>query len=305
MGSTNQTPANIFQSLFLNHRSCYKNYTDVYTDGSKIGDLVGCSVVCNNHSRSYRLPPSFSIFSAEFVAIEIALNFISIHPHRQFIIYTDSKSVLDSLQSLSCSPTFISVLNLYNDLSKKGYHILFCWVPGHVGIVGNEIADKAAKQALNPLDLNTPYPDIKHIIKNHIRNKWQEDWNKQINNKLYAVKPHITCWPSTIPRKTDVLITRLRIGHSRLTHRHLLLGEPEPMCPYCFFSHLTIRHVLTDCCGLRHFYRYYFKTSTPLLINLVGEMPHRALTHFLKETGFCQNIQFYFSLIKFFCFYNF
>ena len=80
--------------------------------------------------------------------------------------------MLDSLQSLSCSPTFISVLKLCNDLSKKGYHILFFWVPGHARTVGNKIADKAAKKALNPLDMNTLYPDIKHVIKNYILIKW-------------------------------------------------------------------------------------------------------------------------------------
>ncbi|GFV37199.1 hypothetical protein TNCV_1721211 [Trichonephila clavipes] len=32
-------------------------------------------------------------------------------------------------------------------------------------------------------------------------------------------------------RRTDVKLTRLRIGHTRFTHRHLLLGEDAPECP--------------------------------------------------------------------------
>ncbi|GBN80907.1 hypothetical protein AVEN_21070-1 [Araneus ventricosus] len=34
-------------------------------------------------------------------------------------------------------------------------------------------------------------------------------------------------------RKEDTLLTRLRVGHSLYTHRHLLFGEQAPMCSQC------------------------------------------------------------------------
>ena len=284
------TPLKVLQSFFAAHRQNYSNYIDIYTDGSKAGNLVGCGIVCQNNILSYRLPSLFSVFSAEFQAIEIALKFISSHSHKHFIIYSDSKSALDSLESGSCSPTFISVLNLYHELVKKGYNVLFCWIPGHTGIKGNEQADTAAKQASNPLNCTIPYSDLKNAIRNLIKDKWQKNWNLQTNNKLKQIKPIITPWPSIPCRKTDVLLTRLRIGHSRITHRHLLLREAEPTCPHCFFSQLTIYHILADCCGLRHLYRQYFKTSLPQLTNLIGEKPHSAIICFLKDAGFYYDI---------------
>ena len=81
-----------------------------------------------------------------------------------------------------------------------------------------------------------------------------------------------------------------------------ILGESEPMYPHCFFSQLTIHHVLTDCCGLHLLYRYYFKTSSSHLINLEGEKPHSALIHFLKETGFYPNIEVLFTFLTLFAF---
>ena len=140
---------------------------------------------------SCRLPSFFSVFSAEFYAIKIALKFISSHPHKHFIIYSDSKSALDSLQSGTCSPTFISVLNIYNELLGKGYDILFCWIPDHTGIKGNEQADKAAKCASNHLEKAVPYSDLKNTIRNLIKSKWPKHWNMQANNKLYHIKPAI------------------------------------------------------------------------------------------------------------------
>ncbi|GFT41243.1 RNase H domain-containing protein [Trichonephila clavipes] len=53
-------------------------------------------------------------------------------------------------------------------------------------------------------------------------------------------------WPVMPTRRTDVKLTRLRIGHTRLTHRHLLFGEHAPECPSCNVSY-TVHHILIDC----------------------------------------------------------
>ena len=154
------TTADVFRSLFASRQSHYHNYIDIYTDDSKTNNLVGCGIVCMNTILSYRLPPFFSVFTPEFFAVETALKLISSYSHKHFIIYTDSRSVIDSLQSLSCSPSFLSVLQLYNELINKGFHIHFCWVPAHIGIRGNEAADKATKQACTPFNSPVPYSDV-------------------------------------------------------------------------------------------------------------------------------------------------
>ena len=46
-------------------------------------------------------------------------------------------------------------------------------------------------------------------------------------------------------RRDQVFLTRCRIGHSRLTHGHLLKGELAPECIPCQCP-LTLRHMLVD-----------------------------------------------------------
>ncbi|GFS72966.1 hypothetical protein TNCV_391081 [Trichonephila clavipes] len=45
--------------------------------------------------------------------------------------------------------------------------------------------------------------------------------------------------PPSSNRREQVIWTRLRLGHTHLTHRRLLLGEPPP---YCKKSSLTQKH---------------------------------------------------------------
>ena len=53
----------------------------------------------------------------------------------------------------------------------------------------------------------------------------------------------------SLPRRWETVVTRLRIGHSRLTHVHLLEGNPQPFCDDCLVP-LTVRHLLMECPSL-------------------------------------------------------
>ena len=46
-------------------QSRYKNYQQIYTDGSKEDSKVGCAVISDNHSNMQRIPDDSSIFTLE------------------------------------------------------------------------------------------------------------------------------------------------------------------------------------------------------------------------------------------------
>ena len=61
---------------------------------------------------------------------------------REFIIFSDSLSVLVSLQNKKLdNPLIINVLHSLHTLSRAHKTIVFCWIPSHIGIHGNEKAD--------------------------------------------------------------------------------------------------------------------------------------------------------------------
>ena len=47
-------------------------------------------------------------------------------------------------------------------------------------------------------------------------------------------------------RREEVVLTRLRIGHTRLTHSYVLEREDQPLCISCN-EPSTVKHFLIDC----------------------------------------------------------
>ncbi|GFV49499.1 uncharacterized protein TNCV_3736371 [Trichonephila clavipes] len=265
-------PPVVFQRVFAYHRSQYSHYSAVYTDGSKRADYVGCGVVIEDIMHGYRLDTSCSIFTAEAVAIYRALQLIDSTMPRKYCIYTDSMSVLEALENYHdrCHPVVCTILDITSRLYSKGFDIVFCWLPSHVGIIGNEQADSAAKSATTHLPLAVPLSDMKRVIMHHIFKIWQESRSPQLDNKLHSVKPVIGAWPVMPLRRTDVKLTRLRIGHTRFTHRHLLFGECAPECPSCHVSY-TVHHILIDCPVFNN-YRITFFNSSHLTLPDLAEI---------------------------------
>ncbi|GBL78410.1 putative RNA-directed DNA polymerase from transposon X-element [Araneus ventricosus] len=128
----------------------------------------------------------FLKFSRKIAAVLLALEKISDCLERKFIIYTDSLSALESMKSFYMHshrhPLVLNVLHLLNKLASRDFNILLCWVPSHVGIVGNEKADKAAKLATAPTNSSTPLTDFKKYTKLLFYTKWQRQWDTETEN---------------------------------------------------------------------------------------------------------------------------
>ncbi|GFT37498.1 probable RNA-directed DNA polymerase from transposon X-element [Trichonephila clavipes] len=281
----------IYQQLFSFHRNKYSKYLPVYTDESKAVGHVGCGVVFNNTILGFSLHHSMSVFSAELTAILIALQHILISNHRHFCVYTDSMNALESLHFFTerRHPTVIEILVLLRKLERKGFHIIFSWVPGHVGILGNEQADTAARSMSHHMQRPVCYRDLKTSTQNYIHRVWQETWHQQILNKLHSIHPSTSHWTALPVRRHDVRLTRLRIGHTRFTHRHLLLGENALECPSCKVPY-SVCHILIHCPIFNRHRITFFHTSVLTLSDLVGESPHQNLFAFVLKIGFLHMI---------------
>jgi len=149
------------------------------------------------------------------------------------------------------------ILTDYTTLTNSWKSIVLCWIPSHVNIPGNERADAAAKSALSlPITgMKLPGCDLMPRVCDYCLRKWQEIWSNCANNKLYAIYQTVGTVGSVVHNKglschESIIINRLRIGHTRLTHSYLLSGDDQPTCSTCGHP-LTVRHILWDCVDLQ------------------------------------------------------
>ena len=136
---------------------------------------------------------------------------------------------------------------VFLNIAKKD--IILCWVPSHVGMNGNEKADSATKSTmdLHRSKVGVPYSDLNHLISQYIFSTWQDNWNGAVVNKHHSVKPVLGDWQSSyrLCRKDEVVLCRVRVGHSYLTHAYILKNDRPPRCEHCQCT-LTVRHILVE-----------------------------------------------------------
>ena len=149
----------------------------------------------------------------------------------------------------------MEITKLLVKLFARQKKVTMCWVPAHVNVRGNEGADAKSREAANSCMIITkpqlPYKDYFPIIKSKLKEAWAEEWTMVEGNKLRSIKDSVQPWPSSQrrSRKEEVLLSRLCIGHTHLTHHHLMEGRPAPYCEDCLVP-TSVMHVLAECPSL-------------------------------------------------------
>ena len=166
-GKKTESNPHILKDDFRKLQSRYKNFLQIYTDGSKEDPKFGCAVISDNHSNIQRIPDDSSIFTAEAKAVDLALDFISTcDANNKFIIFSDSLSVLKAMNHTSSKNPQIQKLlgKCHERLANK--EIVLCWIPSHIGIQGNEMVDQQAKSSLSlePTSFKSPFSNFNPSI---------------------------------------------------------------------------------------------------------------------------------------------
>ena len=147
------------------------------------------------------------------------------------------------------NPFILKIVEIYKSLVVIGKHVIFTWIPSHLVSHGNTVVDQKAKDVLEKPIFNCyiSHTDLKPFIVKYILKRWQDSWDQHIHNKLHEIHSLVGTTPCSYGqnRKEQVVLTRCRIGHSRLTHSHLLNNEERPECIPCN-SKFSLKHILID-----------------------------------------------------------
>jgi ribonuclease HI len=265
-----------------------RNATEVikiYTDGSAHEGKVGAAAVLicagePNQILHYHLGPEseHTIPEAELIGLLLAIHLIKVErsKNKSFAISTDNHAALKAFHTSMRSPAHYIArevlkqsIMLYKHTRGKKYSLMLRWTAGHVGIPGNELADREAKQAAvglsshksilpkllrRPLTIN---PSAVHRKRNtEIKQRWKYKWRNSKRGKAFAKidpKSPSPCFlhaisNTNISRRSASHITQLYIGHIPLNdYLKRFKRVDSARCPACGAGPESVRHFLMEC----------------------------------------------------------
>ena len=224
-------PSQVLCAMFTDHTSTHHSTAvPIFTDGSRRAQGAGFAAILPTRILTGRLRYEASVFSAELLAILPALAYyILCMSSTEYFFYSDSKSVIQSIcNPFSTHPVVREVHRWLRMLHDSGKTITFCWVPGHVGVEGNETADREAAAVIEPTTFIPPVPlpfrDYFSSFASLLHRRWLDAWHVVGMHKLCMVKNSVSVWATSCcsARFQEVILSGFRIDHTRLTHRHLI-----------------------------------------------------------------------------------
>ncbi|XP_058810980.1 uncharacterized protein LOC131675863 [Topomyia yanbarensis] len=250
----------------------------IFTDGSKSGDEVKIGVSKIGEGLFFRLPAPCSVFSAEASAIALAL--VQKPEDRPVVVLSDSLAAISALESGKYRHPFIQAIEAeYDPL------ITICWVPGHCSIDGNEKADRLAARGRHTsrrLTRLVPTADILGQLKSGINEAFERHWRGSTGH-LQRIKGSPDRWTDRTDRREQRVLSRLRVGHMKVSHARAVSRVPPPTCVTC--GTRTTEHLLVNCPELADLRQHH---KLPLSIReILGNDPAREeiLLAFLKDAG--------------------
>jgi len=241
-----------------------KHDLQVYTDASKTPDGKTSAAFCIpelKFEHSVRLTDKITIFTAEMMAIKQALQWIQenerqIGAHqRNIVLFSDSLSVLQVLKNgkTDCRPNMIAkIFEIVNGIKNS---VTLVWIPSHLGIRGNEMADKAAQRAISNqmvnLEVKLELKEIYNMITKYVMNKWQDMYNTSQHGHFYReIEPLVSqrIKYTHQSRSKETTITRIRLGKC-YTNEFLarLKVVDSDKCVECVTAVETVEHFLLQC----------------------------------------------------------
>ena len=128
-----------------------------------------------------------SALTSELGEISKALCFVEVGPEVSHHFNRLLSSLLALSSFYSKHPFAQDILSRLKSLQQAGKSVQFCWIPSHVGVAGNELADAAARRAASvpcTRRLRLPAGDFYPATSRLVHSLRQNLWDARPRNKL-------------------------------------------------------------------------------------------------------------------------
>lgn len=264
-----------------------KHNTQIFTDGSSRPEGVGAAAVLIRGNRTKTLafylgsPHRHTVYEAELTGLVLGTHLLLQEQRLTTVqIATDNQAAIKAIQQRKPHAGHHLVQTLEKQLLQlqvkyRRLRIDLTWTPGHEGILGNEIADRAANKATCKQELALPeeYPTalqkllpsntaaLKQTYHKSLQKRALQHWKTSPRStKLFQNFP-LTMFPGkqhiqkvfNLPRWHASLLIQMRAGHAPLNaYLSRIKRADSPSCPACLSNPETVNHFLVTCSKYEH-----------------------------------------------------
>ncbi|XP_062704533.1 uncharacterized protein LOC134286857 [Aedes albopictus] len=278
----------------------YKDYYKIYTDASKtaMGTAIAFVDTQNNSQVARKINENYSIMNAELLAIREALRYTQEKQLDRVVILTDSKSACEAIKNTeNANDNFLvfDINQLRNQLIQRNIKIQ--WIPSHIDVRGNDLADRAAVQATTQrqdMFVGLTLGDTLRLAKKEIWSKWTRLYQEISTEKgkyrfQIQNEPGTTIWCQKMDLSTHekIMLSRIRSGHSLTKDRkYTWKWADTENCDTCGAKE-DIEHILYHCSKYNNIRAKHdiLINQKPLneILNEGSEEEYKSITKFLTE----------------------
>ncbi len=280
-----------------------------FTDGSKLENgSAGAGAVVYKNTREQEeiwlhLGVTSTVYQAEVTAITVtAQTLLNKETQGEKITFlSDSKAAILSLKKTRMvGKTVKECAKKLNALAEQNT-VRICWIPGHMGVPGNEKADELAKKGAETRTMG-PEPFLP-LARANVRaeiEKWAQEQHKQTWNSRIDCRQtqEAVGWVTQglVEKLASLSRADLRIalqaitGHCNLNRHRKLQGKvKDGLCPKCYEEDETPEHVVGQCLFWEGERVRWFGVSQTTIGQILAAKNVRSLVGFLRETGRLEN----------------
>ena len=277
----------------------------IYTDGSKQGSLTGAGFcVFRNHGilhkQSYQLGTIATVYQSELFAINMGCTWATstITSPGTITFLSDSQAAIKALCTTQIKSRLVKDTLLKLNMLGALHSVQLRWVPGHVGLQGNEQADELAREGSGTPPIGPepflPLPNSlilaelrKRLLDSHLRSYRRLDISDKGKTPLTS---YLSKHNYNLPRLSGTHIrwlTWILTGHSPLAyfqHRTNNSNFPSPYCEHCPEEEETSEHFMCECIAYMTIRLRTFGKAITNMADIAKSSPG-LITKYIKLTG--------------------
>ena len=270
----------------------------IYTDGSLMNGKASAAFYCDDPSLQVSIPlgTNVSVFQAEVLAIREAVMKLLTYglEDEKICVYSDSQAALQAINSFTVTSKLVwECLIALNELGRRN-RLRLCWVPGHCGIMGNEMADRLAREAtLTPFNgapvVSISFDIVRCKIKERLVESQERLWSASLTcrqSKMFVrrVDRKISRYLMELKRHELRALVQVITGHGPFfAHLETMGLANTRMCQRCLSGEETAEHYIGGCPGYE-LIRFEIFGSGQINAKDFGALRMEDLLKFIKRT---------------------